>query len=167
MKELLDHIDENDQVIGTTDKVTAHATGQRHRIVAVFVFDSRGNLYVQVHRRDGKWDHSVGGHVQKGETYAQAAIREADEELGIRQPLTELATGISGEEYPNEQHLFGLYTCIADPDWKFVPNDEVNQILAMSIPEIVQKMQTEPETHFTRGFRITMKKYLELQQATE
>jgi isopentenyldiphosphate isomerase len=158
--ELFDIVDDEDNIIGTTDKKTAHATGQLHRVSAVFVFSQAGELYIQVHGKDGKWDHSVGGHVSKGETYAAAAAREAEEELGITQPLEELATSLSGPEYPEMQHLFGLYACVADPSWKFVPNDEVKEIFPMSIPAIRQAMIDEPEERFTRGFRITMTEYV-------
>ena len=158
--ELFDVVNRRDEVIGTTDKKTAHETGQLHRIAAVFVFNQKGELYIQVHHRDGKWDHSVGGHVSKGETYAEAAAREAKEELGIAQPLEELATALSGEEYPNEQHLFGLYTCVAAPSWKFIPNEEVSVIFPMTLTAIRRAMIEEPETRFTRGFRIMMAEYV-------
>lgn len=158
--ELFDIVDRKDNVIGTTDRKTAHSTGELHRVAAVYVFNQKGELFVQQHPRDGKWDHSVGGHVSKGETYAEAATREAEEELGIVQPLEELAVGLSGEEYPYEQHLFGLYSCVADPNWEFVPNDEVKVIFPMAIEAIRQAMATEPEERFTRGFRITMDEYI-------
>jgi isopentenyldiphosphate isomerase len=158
--ELFDVVDRQDNVIGTTDKKTAHSTGELHRVVAVYVFNQQGELYVQQHPRDGKWDHSVGGHVSKGETYAEAAAREAEEELGITQPLEELATALSGEEYSYEQHLFGLYSCVAEPSWEFVPNDEVKVIFPMAIAAIRQAMIDEPEEKFTRGFRITMAEYV-------
>ena len=157
--ELFDVVDRQDNVIGTTDKITAHSIGELHRVSAVFVFNKKGELYIQEHSRDGKWDHSVGGHVSKGETYSEAAIREAREELGITQPLEEVATALSGEEYPNQQHLFGLYSCVADASWEFVPNDEVKVIFPMSIAAILQAMKDEPEERFTRGFRITMAEY--------
>lgn len=158
--ELFDIVDRQDNIIGTTDKRTAHSTGALHRVAAVFVFNEKGELYIQEHSRDGKWDHSVGGHVSKGETYAEAAVREAKEELDIAQPLEELATAISGEEYPNQQHFFGLYSCIADSNWEFVPNDEVKVIFPMTIAAIRQAMIDEPEERFTRGFRITMAEYV-------
>jgi isopentenyldiphosphate isomerase len=160
--ELFDIVDQQDNVVGTTDKKTAHTEGHLHRVSAVFVFNQAGELYVQQHPRDGKWDHSVGGHVSKGETYAEAAAREADEELGITQALKELATSLSGEEYPHEHHLFGLYSCVAEPGWSFEPNEEVKVIFPMSIAAIRQAMIDEPEERFTRGFRITMAEYVRL-----
>lgn len=106
-------VDENDNVIGTTDKLTAHANKQLHRVAAVYVFNQSGELYVQVHKSSGGlYDHSVGGHVQQGEDYATAAIREAHEELGIKQPLTELSVFYSDEG--DYSHMFGLFEYIAD-----------------------------------------------------
>ncbi|MBP3636727.1 MAG: 8-oxo-dGTP diphosphatase [Clostridia bacterium] len=53
------------------------------------VYDGQGNVLVQ-ERVDPKWPGIVfpGGHVEPGETFAQAVIREVQEETGltIRQP---------------------------------------------------------------------------------
>ena len=36
-----------------------------------------------IDRYPGKWDCSVGGHVNYGETFAEAGIRELEEEIGV------------------------------------------------------------------------------------
>lgn len=155
--EQFDLVDEHDTVIGTTDKPTAHANRQLHRVAAVYVFNRSGELYVQVHKASGgRYDHSVGGHVAKGESYATAASREADEELGIKQPLMHLATFYSNEG--SCPHMFGLFACIADPDWQFIPNDEVEKIIPMKVEDIRDLMRTNPEK-FTHGFIHTMREY--------
>jgi isopentenyldiphosphate isomerase len=158
--ELFDIVDISDKVVGVTDKKTAHSTGQLHRVAAVFVFNQAGELYVQEHPRDGKWDHSVGGHVSQGESYAHAASREAQEELGINQPLEELATSVYADEHPWMQHMFSIYSCVANSEWEFTPNpdDKVEVIFPMSILAIRQAMLEEPEK-FTAGFRTTMAEY--------
>lgn len=162
-KELFDIVNLQDEVIGTTDKEKAHANGELHRVAAIYVFDERGRLYVQVHKKSGGlYDHSVGGHVSQGETYSEGAAREAREELGISQPLEELSVFYS-DEGPQLQHMFGLYTCTADPSWAFVPNDEVSEIIPMDIDTIRFLMATEPGK-FTGGFINTMNEYLRLTQ---
>jgi isopentenyldiphosphate isomerase len=159
--ELFDLVDQQDNVVGTTDKPTAHGVGQLHRVAAVYVFDQDGRLYVQVHKKSGGlYDNSVGGHVSQGETYEQAAYREAKEELGIDQPLQYHATFYS-DEWPEIQHMFGLYSCTAKPDWRFEPNDEVTEIIPMAISDIKQLMAKSPEL-FTNGFINTMAKYEEI-----
>lgn len=158
--ELFDLVDKYDKVMGTTDKPTAHANRQLHRVAAVYVFNEAGELYIQVHKASGgKYDHSVGGHVSKGESYATAATREADEELGIRQPLNYLSTFYSDEG--TYLHMFGLFECVADKSWKFVPNEEVKEIIPMKLGEIRKMMKTSPE-RFTGGFINTMKEYIKV-----
>jgi len=155
--ELFDLIDENDKVIGVTDRTTAHITGQLHRVVAVYVFNAKGELYVQIHKKsDGRYDHSVGGHVSKDEDYATAAVREAEEEIGIKQPLTFLTTFYShGGPY---KHMFGLFECIADDDWRFTPNEEVEEIIPIKLESVERMMKKNPEK-FTNGFINSMKEY--------
>lgn len=59
-----------------------------HPVVHLHVFNSKGELYLQ-RRPDwkdiqpGKWDTAVGGHVDYGESTADALRREVREELGI------------------------------------------------------------------------------------
>lgn len=161
--EQFDLVNERDEVIGVTDKPTAHATGQLHRVAAVYVFDAKGQLYVQVHKGSGGlYDHSVGGHVSQGETYDQAAQREAKEELGITQPLTKLAVFYS-DEGKDMQHMFGLYECVADPSWHFTPNDEVEEIIPMTL-ETIQSLMAADAEKFTGGFINTMQEYVHLKR---
>jgi uncharacterized protein YhfF/isopentenyldiphosphate isomerase len=87
-EELLDIVDENDQVVGRLPRGEATARGLRHRCAFVFVRDGEGRIFV--HRRTpGKlvfpsmYDMFVGGVVGAGESYDDAALREAEEELGV------------------------------------------------------------------------------------
>ena len=159
--ELFDIVNINDEVIGTMDRETAHKNRQLHRVAAVYVFNASGQLYVQLYKKSGGlYDHSVGGHVSKGETYMQGAVREAKEELDISQPLQELSI-FYPDESQNSMHMFGLYTCTAEPTWRFTPNDEVEEILVMEVKDIQKLMANEPDK-FTSGFIATMKEYTRL-----
>jgi len=156
--ELFDLVDKQDVVIGVTNKEKAHTTGELHRVAAVYVFDKQGRLYVQVHKKSGGlYDHSVGGHISQGETYEQGAQREAEEELGITQPLEQISVFYS-DENETMQHMFGLFECVADDSWQFQPNDEVEQVILMTLEEIQQLMATNREK-FTGGFVNTMREY--------
>lgn len=155
--EELDLVDENDKVIGVTDKLTAHTKRQPHRVAVVYVFNKDGELYVQVHKvSGGLYDHSVGGHVSRGEDYTAAASREAEEELGITQHLNRLSTFYSAKG--RYRHMFGLFECVVDADWAFAPNEEVEEIIPMKMDDIKELMKTNPEK-FTGGFINTMKEY--------
>ena len=82
-------VDESGQVVGSATRGECH-NGSRllHPVVHLHVFNSRGEVYLQ--RRPawkdiqpGKWDTSVGGHIDCGETPEEALLREVREELGI------------------------------------------------------------------------------------
>jgi isopentenyldiphosphate isomerase len=86
--EILDVVDENDQVIGQLPRREVYADGLRHRCVFIQARDARNRIFV--HRRTpdklvypSLYDMWVGGVVGAGETYDDAALREAEEELGV------------------------------------------------------------------------------------
>lgn len=59
-----------------------------HRVAHVLLMNSRGELYLQKRSPNkdvlpGRWDCSVGGHVNPKESWDCAAERELTEELGI------------------------------------------------------------------------------------
>ncbi|MFE0514634.1 NUDIX hydrolase [Streptomyces sp. NPDC058964] len=86
--EILDIVDENDRVIGQSPRGEAYDRGLRHRCAFVLARDPAGRIFV--HRRTATklvfpsmYDMFVGGVVGAGESYDDAALREAEEELGV------------------------------------------------------------------------------------
>ncbi|MCC2276333.1 NUDIX domain-containing protein [Streptomyces sp. ET3-23] len=86
--EVLDIVDEHDHVMGQARRADVYARGLRHRCVFVLARDGEGRIFV--HRRTDRklvfpshYDMFVGGVVGTGESYDEAALREAEEELGV------------------------------------------------------------------------------------
>ncbi len=159
--EKFDLVDIHDNVIGETDKLTSHTNGDLHRVIAIFVFTPDGKLYLQEHLKSGGlYDHSVGGHVIKGETYDQAAKREGFEELNLNCDFKKISTFYSDETFGKipSLHMFGLYEC-TPKNWQFISNEEVKKIIPMKLKDIIDLMNSQP-SKFTPGFLNTMSEYI-------
>ena len=90
--ELFDVVDEENRVVGQLSRHEVHRQKLRHRAVHIFVFNKRGELFLQKRSRfkdlnPGRWDSSSAGHVNSGHDYEETAARELEEELGVSAPL--------------------------------------------------------------------------------
>ncbi len=85
VRELLNIYDETGAVVGSMERGEAKAKGFAAGAVQLLLVNPEGRILLQRRRDDkengGLWDKSVGGHVQAGETFDAALIREANEEL--------------------------------------------------------------------------------------
>jgi 8-oxo-dGTP pyrophosphatase MutT (NUDIX family) len=125
--EILDIVDENDQVTGQSPRGEAYAKGLRHRCVFIQARDAQGRLFV--HRRTptklvfpSLYDMFLGGVVGAGESYDDAALREAEEELGV--------TGL-----PRPEYLF-----------KFLFDDSAGQTWWSAVYEVRCDLPVSPQT---------------------
>ena len=117
-EELLDVVNEKDQVIGAATYNECHIKGLLRRVAFVFVENDNAELLMQLRGKNvlspGKWDASVGGHLSRGESYADGAKREMKEEIGIEASLTHITTMRYSRTLPNgwqNEQLNSLYVC--------------------------------------------------------
>ena len=88
--------DDDETVIGPVARRMVHGHPSIiHRAVHVVVLNREGLMLLQKRSAfkdimPGKWDTSVGGHVGFGQSYEEAALREAEEELGVHLNLPDL-----------------------------------------------------------------------------
>lgn len=152
IKEELFPITDNDgNTIGKASRSECHngISFLLHPVVHLYVFNSKGELYLQKRSRlkkiqPGKWDTSVGGHVDYGEEIETALLREAREELGITEYAPEYI-----DKYiftsKVECELVYIFKCIYDG--KIIPNpEEIEEGRFWLIDEIVSKLNTEELT---------------------
>ena len=75
-------VTDDGQVVGKASRTECHSGSFfLHPVVHLHVFNSNGELYLQKRAMDkdiqpGKWDTSVGGHVDFGEEITHALRRE-------------------------------------------------------------------------------------------
>lgn len=96
MDELIDILDANGNPTGTTElKSKAHRLGLFHATVHIWLYTQTGELLLQ--QRAGNkdtfpllWDVSVAGHIGAGEKAELSAIREIEEEIGLKVSMADL-----------------------------------------------------------------------------
>ena len=91
--QLVEHVDENGDVIEVVTRSEMRAKALRHRSVYIAVLDGDRLL---VHKRadwkdvfPGAWDLAFGGVCDVGEGWLESARRELLEEAGIEAPLVD------------------------------------------------------------------------------
>lgn len=107
--EIFDVVDASDQVTGQATRKEVHEQGLMHRAVHILVRNKHGHFLLQKRspwkdRQPGIWDSSASGHLDSGESYEQAGIRELKEELSVSAdrlvPLTRIqASAETGWEH--------------------------------------------------------------------
>ena len=91
----LNIIDEDDSIIGEDTRENIHKKGLLHREIHVWVYNKKGEILFQKRSMTkdtwpGLLDASAGGHVELNDNYNKAAVRELEEETGIKADKSDL-----------------------------------------------------------------------------
>ena len=156
MNEMFDYVDENDRIIGQETRAGVHRKGLYHRAVHIFSRSESRKWILQ--RRSAEkdlepllWTTSCSGHVDTGEAYLDAAIREFQEELGVpvnSSDLVEILRLSPCVETGNE--FVRVYLCnncirpLPDPD-------EILELGEFTVSEITRLVEADAG-HFCKSF---------------
>lgn len=155
--EYLDVVNENDEIVGRASREDIYINFLPHRIVHVLVFNDDGRIALQQRGRNQKWcplywGTSVGGHVQAGETYDQAARRESREELEREMPMEFIGKYF----YQRDGHtkFLGVFQAISNNVFD-VNNEEVERVDFFTLDQVKDMISREekflPELLFLLG----------------
>jgi isopentenyldiphosphate isomerase len=142
--EKLEIVNGKGNVIGLAERSELHQNpGLIHRVVHVLVFNKKGELLLQKRSRNkdvapGKWDTSVGGHINPAEDVLAAAMREMEEELGIRGvELRHLYRYLFSDL--RESELVTTYSCIYGGEVVF-NKEEIDEVAFWDVPAIKKNL---------------------------
>lgn len=95
-QEIFDVINENDEVIGQASRWQCHHDKNLiQRAIGVIVVDQNKKIFIQKRSQTkdkyaSYWNLSAAGHVESGNSYEQTAVKELEEEVGIKVKIKDL-----------------------------------------------------------------------------
>ena len=153
-------VDKKNNIIGAVTRSEMRSKGLIHRAAYILVFNSVGSIFVQKRTMSkdvypGYYDIAAGGVVLYGETYDESAIRELEEELGIRDvPLTRLFDFYHKDEI---NRIWGrAYTCVYDG--KIVLQKE--EVESGSFHEVDEVIRMSEHELYTPDGLYVLKRYI-------
>ncbi len=166
----MDIVDLNDSIIGQADFDDVYASIKTKnpmifRSVAIFVLNSENRLLIQKRSSSVKvsprlWDSSAAGHIDVGESYLEAAIKELSEELGIKAKKKDLI--FVGKLAPNKNLISFSVLYLINYNGPIKTNEEVEKIKFISINEVKKDIKKNPKKyseHFKIIFNLFIKGY--------
>jgi len=160
-------VDEQDQPVGTMEKLEAHEKAVLHRAFSVFIFNTKGEMLLQQraftkYHSGGLWTNACCSHPRAGEETLQAAQRRLKEELGFEADIHKVFDFIYKAGFDNglTEHEFD-HVFAGRFDGTIAPNPaEVEAIKFMTMEAVNESLQNEPAA-YTAWFHIAFPKIKE------
>ena len=170
MEEFIDIVTETGKPTGKVAlKSEAHKNGWFHNTIHLWLYTKKGEILLQ--QRSHKkaifpllWDVSAAGHIDAGESFENAAIRETHEELGLLlepKHLTKiginkhLSTYDNGTIQDNEFHHVYLAELIVDINNLTPQEEEVEALKLVTFNEFKRLLvNSNTNNHFVESNRV-------------
>lgn len=161
-EEIFPLVDTEGNVVGKATRNQCHSGSMLlHPVIHLHIFNSKGELFLQKRsmKKDiesNKWDSSVGGHIDLGETPEIAALREAKEEIGLSlQEIHFIDKYIIETEKEKELTYVFFTETDANPT---IDKDEVSDGRFWTIEEIKESIG---KNIFTPNFELDFDRFLQ------
>lgn len=156
--ELLDVLDEEGNLTGQKeDKDIIHEKGLWHREVCVLIRNEKGEYLIQKRaatkkQSPNKWGMTA-GHVDAGEDFDEAIVREIKEELGIEvsieelQPLAIFKQPFENQTTTNNNYTkYYFYATNRKIEDYTICLEELSELKYITLEEMEQKVETKDES---------------------
>ncbi len=155
-------VNEQDQVLGSMEKIRAHRDALLHRAFSVFIFNKRGALLLQQRANEkyhspGLWTNTCCSHPAPGEDTLEAAQRRLREEMGFSVPLTHAFSFVYKAAFDNglTEHEYD-HVFVGEYEGEVVPNaGEVRDYCYKMPAQIKEEISSHPHL-YTEWFKIAI-----------
>ncbi len=165
-QEQIQIVDKNDNPTGGATKPEAWKKGLIHRIVRIIVENSKGEILLQKRSSNMQlfpdcWDQSASRHVDKGESYEDAAKRELSEEIGVTdRDLTEIGKYYSESAFEWRQlnRFTRVYKVVLDKKPQNLGAEEVVEVKWFTPNKAKMLVKNHPD-RVTDGLRQVLERF--------
>jgi len=154
-------VNEQDEVMGTMEKMEAHRKGALHRAFSVFIFNARGEMLL--HQRalnkyhsGGLWTNTCCSHPQPDEEMHTSAKRRLQEEMGFAIEPERIFEFIYRAEFNNgmTEHEFDYVLAGEYEGPVSINKEEVMDYCYKSMDDVRRSLEQQPQK-FTQWFHLS------------
>jgi isopentenyl-diphosphate Delta-isomerase len=147
-------VNEQDEQVGSMEKMEAHYKGALHRAFSVFIFNNKGEMLLQQraitkYHSGGLWTNACCSHPRPGESTNEAADRRLQEELGFSTSIKKIFDFKYNASFNNGliEHEFD-HVYVGNFQGQVKPNpSEVQDYCYMTMKDILASTQSHPHKY--------------------
>lgn len=165
-------VNENDEQIGTMEKLQAHREGLLHRAFSIFLFNDNNEMLLQQraatkYHSPNHWTNSCCSHPAPGESLEQATARRLKEECGLSNiKLQQQFSFIYKTDFENgliEHELDYVFTGLYNTLPTIIP-EEASAYRFISMSDLLTEVEKSPGK-FTVWFKLALPSVIEKMSA--
>ena len=157
--EYLDVVDEQGKPTGEVmEKEKVHDLNLLHWEVAIFVMNDEGQILLQKRAATKRFDPNkwglCAGHVDSGESLEMAALRELNEEIGLRAEPGDLKIleEMDVRKRETNSHITRWYYIVTDQKEFAIQEEELSEVKWMDFAELMKRVR-EGDDSLVLGMR--------------
>ena len=157
-------VDENDQPLGTMEKMEVHEKALLHRAFSVFIFNNKGEMLLQKraagkYHSPGLWTNACCSHPQPGFETIAAASKRLQEEMGFTTSLNKAFDFIYKAPFDNGLTEYEFdHVLVGNYEGVILPNpEEVADYCYQSLSDIKTLLGSNASA-YTAWFKIAFPK---------
>ena len=155
MEEKIIVVDDEDNILSSETREIVDQKNLRYRISALWLTNPQGEIllarraYSKSHD-PGRWGPAAAGTVEEGETYDENMVKEAEEEIGLKD--VEFKRGPKIRKEGKHRHFTQWYFAVIDkPAEEFnIQEEEVAEVRWFTKEEIQEQLKNKPD-EFLKG----------------
>jgi len=145
-------VDEKDTLLEYKERAAINYEHDIFRTASLWITNSQGDILLAQRKFDkkvdpGKWGEAVGGTVEGEDDYEKTVLREAEEELGIKNMVVQLGP----KQFITKpcQYFVQWYTAVIDePIESFIIQpEEVEQIAWIPKDQLEAELHSDPDKY--------------------